>query len=88
MRFLSGVERKVSTRLQDACGMMGCRLTAPPMEPAMMERRGLGLVVTCLSWVGGGCMEAFGGAAVVIATEGWCIHDGGCKIVWSCLSSP
>lgn len=46
--------------------------TAPPIEPAMMERRGLGLlvVVAGFCWDGGWRVETLGGAVVVIVDVG------------------
>jgi hypothetical protein len=39
--------------------------TAPAVEPAMMERKGLGLLaVVCFSWEDGDCVDMRGGAVV------------------------
>jgi hypothetical protein len=39
--------------------------TAPAVDPAIMERKGLGLLpVVCFSWVDGDCVDIRGGAVV------------------------
>ena len=56
--------------LANSAGYVMAISTAPAVEPAMMERSGLGLFEVCLSCAagaGGGCLEILGGAAVVMA---------------------